>query len=455
MSNIYRNSDQLIKQKFNNYSEKPDRDIWNNIDKYLSGKRIAKRKFIFKIAATIAIIISVGGGLFITQNNSIKRKIVADNYKIETKANKIVEDNEYIEKNNISDNRLTESISKKKANNINPEKSINTNSTINNNRVEKSNSIVYQEIRKINTIPVKIKKSISQKVNKAFIIENFNKKSDDFHFNLIAEKTIENTKSKNYKISVGGQFSPAYSYRYLGASAKSNDYRDYYNSVENGLLTFSGGFTVQVETNKRLSVQTGIYYASNGQQLSQINTYANIAYDQISVDKRENSFLISNSLGDVQFNSKYVFVDQTNARVDVASSNKLFFDSNNPNFYNIGAKIIQSYNYIEIPLLLRYKLIDKDIDFNILGGLCTNMLVGNNVFLQYDGKKERIGETANLQKINYSSTMGFGIEYSIFNNIRVKLEPTINYYLNSISNNSSIDSHPYSIAVFSGINYTF
>ncbi len=454
MNKIEMNSDHIIKHKFNEYSETPPKDVWNNIDSYLSGKRLAKRKFVFKIAASITILFIVGGGLFITQNALLKKIVVSENRIIK---NKQVEKNiVYDEKDNIADKNSEAVISKKQKNKIEPSLPKRYIKVYNNN-VEKNNLIAYQKIEYIKPIPIKIKKRINTIANKSLIRENIIKKNDDFQFNLIAENTIKNKKSKNYKITVGGQFSPTYSYRHLGSSVNN---RNYYNSVENGVLTFSGGFTVQVETNKRLSVQTGIYYASNGQQLNQINTYSNIAYNQRNMDDnssfvKENSFVIGNSLGDVQFNSKYVFVDQTYVRVDVASSNKIFFDSNNPNFYDIGARIIQSYNYIEIPFLLKYKLIDKDIDFSILGGLSTNMLVGNNVFLQYDGKKERIGETANLQKINYSSTMGFGIEYSIFNNIRVKLEPTINYYLNSISNNSSIDSHPYSIAVFSGINYTF
>jgi hypothetical protein len=451
-------SDNIFKHKLNLYSENPPEDIWDNIDAHLSEQKIAKRNFVFKIAASIAILVAIGTGLLITNNTStidniyLNNKSLTENKSGDSKSvspeKNISSDKSIIKNTLIYKATQTSKIKKLKQrtkNNVGKSKKI----------VKKDNYIVYKDIERIDPLPIKISKTEKLSINNVSVIKNIFNKNEDFRFNQIADNTIKNKKTRDYKITVGGQFSPAYSYRHLGSSAGSNDTRAYYNNVENGLLAFSGGFTVQIETNNRLSVQTGIYYSSNGQQLSQINAYSNVAYEQADLASTENSYNIANSVGDIKFDSKYVFVDQTKARVDVASSNKMFFDSDSPNFYNIGANIIQSYNYIEMPFLLKYKLIDRNIDFNVLGGLSTNVLVGKNVFLQYDGKKERIGETENLQKINYSGTMGIGLEYAIFNNFKLKLEPTINYYINSISTNSDIDLHPYSFAIFSVINNSF
>jgi len=106
-------------------------------------------------------------------------------------------------------------------------------------------------------------------------------------------------------------------------------------------------------------------------------------------------------------------------------------------------------------MILRYKLIDRKLGFNLLGGMSTNFLVGSNVYFQEDGTKEKIGKTTDIKTVNYSSIIGFGVDYAISKRLNINFEPTFRYYLNSINISSSINSHPYSMGIFTGISYYF
>ena len=108
-----------------------------------------------------------------------------------------------------------------------------------------------------------------------------------------------------------------------------------------------------------------------------------------------------------------------------------------------------------MPLILRYRVVDRRLGFHLLGGLSSNFLVGNTAYYQEGGNKEEIGATSNLRPVNYSSVVGIGVDYSISKRFHVNLEPTFRYYLNSINTGSLIKSHPYTIGFFTGLLYTF
>jgi hypothetical protein len=108
-----------------------------------------------------------------------------------------------------------------------------------------------------------------------------------------------------------------------------------------------------------------------------------------------------------------------------------------------------------MPVIVKYKLIDKTVDFNLIGGLSYNLLVNNSVHAVIDGSKYNIGKTAGLNPFMVSSSLGMGMEYNLSEKISLNLEPTFRYYLNPFSNIQGAGAHPYSFGVFSGLSYKF
>ena len=116
---------------------------------------------------------------------------------------------------------------------------------------------------------------------------------------------------------------------------------------------------------------------------------------------------------------------------------------------------IQNFDYIEIPLYLRYTLIDARFDVVMLGGLSSNVLVGNQIFVDNGSGKSLVGKTKDMESLNYSGTLGLGFRYGLSKRISLNLEPRIKYYLNSLNSNSSVSYKPYTIGVFTGLSYEF
>jgi hypothetical protein len=91
----------------------------------------------------------------------------------------------------------------------------------------------------------------------------------------------------------------------------------------------------------------------------------------------------------------------------------------------------------------------------MLGGFSSNILVGNDTYLNRSAGKTYVGETRDMEPLNYSGTMGIGLKYGLTKHISLNVEPRVKYYLNSLSNNSSVTYKPYSIGFFTGISYQF
>jgi hypothetical protein len=169
-------------------------------------------------------------------------------------------------------------------------------------------------------------------------------------------------------------------------------------------------------------------------------------------------------------NTKFYSVNNSSGEIDVMANSSIGYVTNfadqSAEYANMGSapelsnevddgEIIQNFEYIEVPLIVRYKVVDRKFGFNFLGGLSTNLLVGSNAYYSEDGNKEKIGETTNIKPFNYSSILGVGLFYSVSDRLNINLEPTFRYYLNSINESSVIKSHPYSMGIFTGLSYYF
>jgi hypothetical protein len=120
-----------------------------------------------------------------------------------------------------------------------------------------------------------------------------------------------------------------------------------------------------------------------------------------------------------------------------------------------AGKIEQYFQYLELPFLLRYKIIDRKLGVNLLGGVSTNILVGNRVSLTSGNKTSNIGTSQDIRNFNYMGNMGLGFDYNISRNLLFTVEPQFKYFLNSINQSSSklIANRPYMLGMFTGIKF--
>lgn len=72
----------------------------------------------------------------------------------------------------------------------------------------------------------------------------------------------------------------------------------------------------------------------------------------------------------------------------------------------------QKTGYIEVPVEMTYKLLDKKFGIDVIGGFSTLFLNNNEVSLESSGLNMNIGEANNLNAMHFSTNVGVGFKYN-------------------------------------------
>ena len=207
--------------------------------------------------------------------------------------------------------------------------------------------------------------------------------------------------------------------------------KDYENNLSIGL-------GVDYAVSNKFSVRTGVNKFDLGYNTNDIVFYADLsAINEISIN---NPIQTINMRGDAQ---NMVFEDE-----GTENSAELATQSKEEGYLN------QRFGYVEVPVEISYKLIDKKFGIQIITGLSTLFLNNNEVSIVSAGRSIILGEANNLNKIHFSSNIGLGFKYSFWKSFEANFEPTFKYQINTFNANSG-NFNPYLLGLYSGISYKF
>jgi hypothetical protein len=228
---------------------------------------------------------------------------------------------------------------------------------------------------------------------------------------------------------------------------------------ESGLISYAGGINVSYRGKARLAIESGIHFTKMGIAIGApgIQLFNKAELDAVFMQETSNSpelIAITNSIGNIVTASGDVVVNgyMLNARYgEAAISNPEVGD-----FVQVAEQGIEQHlDYLEVPFNLRYTLIDRAFELQVVGGLSTNFLINNTVTMETSSGETNIGYLTNIRNINYSGNAGVGMIYHIHRRFSFLLEPRFRYFLNSVNDQSLPATRPYTLGIYTGINYTF
>lgn len=273
------------------------------------------------------------------------------------------------------------------------------------------------------------------------------------------QEMLRTQKSENDKARwiVGALVSPEYS---VSRSSHSKTYAsNMLNTASTNPVDLGGGISVEVKTGKRWSLQSGVYYSALGQSstnssaasqndymFADVSNGKNFFNTNVSIDSGSKKMLMNSSAGVIEFSGIPNGIEIGTNIEDKGLA---------PNVVVSEASFTQNFEYIEIPVYVRYTVIDSRFDVEMLGGFSSNVLVGNQTFMETASENSLIGKTRDMQSVNYSGTLGLGLKYGLSKRLFLNVEPRIKYYLNSLNNSASVTYKPYTFGVFSGLSYQF
>lgn len=260
---------------------------------------------------------------------------------------------------------------------------------------------------------------------------------------------MEDEKRRDPRWMLGAAVSPLYSYRDAESSAS--------NPGESGLLSYSTGVHVSYRRNSRLAFETGIYYNKTG---------VAIGAPDIKIFNRSQDYMVPGaSSGEIEITAMNNSVGNI-----VAYSGDIYMNGykvnaeNGPDaFANVVTDAVQAsesgiqqhLDYLELPFNLRYSVIERTIELQLVGGVSTNFLIDNYVTMEGASGQEEIGYLSNVNTVNLSGNAGIGMIYHMGKKFSFLLEPRFRYFINSVNDSSLPSTRPYSLGLYTGLSYTF
>lgn len=512
-----KNIDRLFQEKFKEFEVSPNDAIWDRIEERLEKKNKKRRVIPFwwqlgGVAAALLLLFALGKGLFNddkvmpevvdtekpsiidSQKNNNLNDLYKTNSVIVNNTNSTSEDTNELASEDISaqenittsnnnsetnkikhntkqnytsaSNVATETLNKKdntrakltKAQNNTVNTSIAANSknkkkTIENSNQLKSKSEIETLIKQDSKINAVADNTTHKEQNNTDIKTNDDSTKELLELNddlSKSEQTIEEAiaEAKNLnekeeeklrRWSIAPNVAPVYFSSLNGGSSIDEQFT---NNNTNSSVSMSYGVNGSYAINKRLRLKTGVH--------------------RVSLNNITNDIIAQSSNGLASRNTSAMRMENVTLKNNASNNSLIVLSRTNLNTATVPESINtlptgsleQRFGFIEVPLELEYRVIDKKIGVNVVGGFSTLFLNENEIFADVNGQFTSIGEANNFNDTSFSANFGIGVDYSLSKKLNINLEPKFKYQINTF-NNVSGEFRPFFIGVYTGLSFKF
>jgi hypothetical protein len=464
-----KNIEIIIREKLESYSAPPPPHVWDNVQAQLAvGKRRTRMLYAGWISAAAVVVLAFLAGWYFSDNLKSDKNTIVNNETIQTEksiTDKIFQ-TEKAEENLLAsetDTENTSQINHSETNQLATALPVSSKTDLIKTAASdyKSTSRESFNFKKLSGLSVSVAQNQQITTELARHSKVFTEKSFSEQEQFLIAENINNIKKiekpdNNWKM---GMF-VAPGYASYNASHSESYSQNMTYSGSNGNANVGGGFSVQYKTSKRWIVESGVYYAQNGQQsensvhLFARNQSADYVYSPSDLSYFSNEVRVENNNLAMNSTAGVIAFSGTPKGAELTGD----FEATKTGFANMvipNGEFSQVFEFMEIPLFVRYRVIDSKIGVELITGLNAGIVVGNNAYIDNQYGLQNIGETQDISPVNLSGTVGVGVNYALGKNFSVAVEPRFNYYLNSINTNSSVEFRPYRIGFYTGVTYEF
>lgn len=313
------------------------------------------------------------------------------------------------------------------------------NQKVTNNKIENNQDLIIKDKTIEATAKTDVAKTDSEQVKDALETNEAIEENKKSIFEAINEQNTEEvvaqTNSTDKRWDVAPNFAPVYYGSLDGGSSIDPSFAD---NTKNGDVNFSYGVQVSYNINDRLSLRSGV-------------SSVDLSYGTGDIEIGEGP--VSSALRSINYGGKQVVT---------TAADKGAFSNQSSGEYGIittkstssDAQIIQNIKYYEVPLELKYAVINKRIGVNLIGGFSTLFLGDNDVSVSAQDFNSLLGEANNLSSVSFTTNVGLGFDYKLSSKFKFNIEPMFKYQLNPYTD-SSVGFKPYYVGVYTGLSLSF
>ena len=211
------------------------------------------------------------------------------------------------------------------------------------------------------------------------------------------------------------------------------------DNSQSGDVNFSYGADVSYAISDRLSLRTGIHNV-------------NLSYSTGDIELGTGP--VGSALRSVDYGGTGGDVLTAVDKGSLRPSPEGGFGNIRPKSTGAEAFINQSIRYYEVPMELKYALVDNKFGIHMIGGFSTLFLGDNEISVEAGDFSSVLGEANNLNSLSFTTNVGLGFDYKISRRLKFNIEPIFKYQLNPYSD-SSVDFNPFYMGVYTGLSFKF
>lgn len=235
--------------------------------------------------------------------------------------------------------------------------------------------------------------------------------------------------------------------------------KEHIPEIKNSYINYSVN-NIDVEESKKKELQIGFKVASgnssssNSTPINEAMPRSSLEYDSPTI-QREVPISEVNLHTNITLNIEYPlnerlslssgigylgFSNKRNKDFVYSEIDELFLDDNFLKEYNDNdiSKIRQNFSFLEIPILLKYTIINKKISLFATAGIGIDFLIKNKSEIIFDNDHKISTEAKDILKTPTCSIVGIGLSTCLYKSIYVNAEAQYRHYIKSISNNEAI-----------------
>jgi len=457
-----------IQRKLSDFEVEPPQEIWAAIENRLDKKEKAPVFFWRKFAAAAAILILLASVsmMFIIPLFFSTPKVADNSLPTPTNGQPTLPKppsgdlNEPQDKRSTINNTLI-------ANNTAPVSAKENESILNNSTLSNNILGTAPENFTDNTLNFQIPDPLPPLASQIEILTQSPKQLDHNYTPLLAkipDRFTKYTITQNNNLpptmassafSVSGYFAPQQAYRFQYGPGATG----FTESLESEIMSFATGVQVNYRLNKKWEIQSGIGYNIIGQRVNDIASFSHPSmmplYSNDGNTIRQHPQSMSTSMGGI------IFTDQSLYFADVSSTRiitlKGSYDESIVNLLNKnGTGLMQQFEYVELPVSVRYQLFGRGLTVYAKAGVIANYLLSGDVYLMGNmPSNDPIGRSVGVSNFNFAGMGGLAFTYPLTHRLHLNLEPTATMFLRPMGqvNNLTRETYPYSWSVYMGIAY--
>jgi len=501
-----KNIDQLFKDRFKDFEAEPSAEVWKNIQSQMAEKKEDRKVIplwwkLGGVAALLALLLTVGNAVFNpfgdspaivnesienttenndpiltngeenriateeddalkssdTSNEGVSEGDATENFKTEDKTvkrshvsqNAVAETTLEANTDKKTDNRLIEEKDKIVTKNSEEAVAINSeekqkkttdkvNSSVEKSQVTPANTKSTDAVAAVTKSEKETSKEKTETTGVASEERPEAEKQSIFDAIEETETAVAATKKKTVdnRWEVAPNFAPVY---YNSLSEGSSIDPMFADNSQSGDVNFSYGVQVSYNITDKLSVRSGL---------------SNVDLSYATGDVEIGTGPVALALRSIDYgNNPIVTIAADEGSISNTAPGDPFANVS-PKAAGGNVQLVQNIKYYEVPLELKYALLNNKVGINVLGGFSTLFLGSNEVAIEADNLNEVLGEANNLSNVSFTTNVGLGFDYKISKKFKFNIEPMFKYQLNPYTD-SSVDFRPYYLGVYTGFSLRF